>query len=219
MKPTYLCIALLATTLSSCSQTIDSCDDLAGTITHTVTQITGIEAASVFTRNSSSNALEAIDQFNGSEFSNLVINLNLSWIEEQHRFRTPNTTTQSWLDWFVAPAMACSLVPFEDYYEPSVSRIEIYSDGDLNNDFLAGSNLAGAFTDPSVISDNMTLFDASENGVLLSNRLYSLVPAWSNGALAAAPETPAIHIFTIMVALSDGHTFEIRTPEVLISGS
>lgn len=211
-------MAVLAFTISACTVSSDSCDDLDGTITHTVTELTSIESASVLKRDPISSVLEAIDQFNGTEFSNLIIEVELSWIEEQHRFRAPSTFIQSLLNWFISPVMACSLTPYYEDYQPAVTSIEIYSDSDLNGNFIAGSNLAKVFAATGVMSGNSTLLTASENGGLLSVRKYSLGAAWLDGVLATTPVTPNVHIFTIMITLDDGRAFEIRTPEVLLSG-
>lgn len=202
-----------------CSQHDDSCSDLAGTITHTSTEITGIGSISVFKRNTNASTIEAIDQFTGTEFSNLIIELNLSWVEEQHRFRQTNTFMQSFLDWFVSPVMACSLAPYYEEYQPGVSSIQVFSDSDFNQDYTAGTDLTSLFAAAEMMGASNSLLDANDNNSLLSARTYSLEPVWLDGELVTRPTTPSSHIFTIMISLSDGSAYEIRTPELLLSGS
>ncbi len=219
MNHTALSFALITTlSIASCSQSDDSCSDLEGKITHTSTEITGIESASVFKRSTNSNVVEAVDQFNGTEFSNLIIEIKLSWIEEQHRFRATNTFIQSFLDWFISPVMACTLAPYYEDYQPAVSSLQIFSDSDVNENYAAGSDLAQLFSANGMMGESTSLLEATNNGTLASARTYSLEPAWVGGELATAPTTPNEHIFTIMISLEDGSTFEIRTPEVLLSG-
>ena len=211
---------VLITTLSivSCSQSDDSCSDLEGTITHTTTEITGIESASILKRSANSNVIEAVDQFNGTEFSNLIINIELSWIDEQHRFRENNTFIQSLLDWFVSPAMACTLVPYYEDYQPAVSSLQIFSDSDVNENYPTGSDLSELFAAGGMMGESNSLFEATNSGSLASSKAYSLEPTRIGGELVTAPMTPNEHIFTIMISLEDGSAFEIKTPEVLLSG-
>ena len=211
-------MAELASTISSCTFSSDSCDGLEGRITHSVTEITGIKSASVFKRNSNSSVIEAVDQFNGAEFSNLIIEIELSWIEEQHRFRAPATFNQSLLSWFISPAVACTLAPYYEDFQPAVTSVEVYSDNDLNGDFVAGSDLTNVFAATGMMGGNSTLLEAAENNGLLSARSYSLQSEWQDGVLATTPVIPKAHIFTIMITLDNGRAFEIRTPDVLLSG-
>ncbi len=168
---------------------------------------------------SGSTNLEVVNQTEGSAFSNLVVDVQLSWIEEQHRFRAPSTFIQSMLDWFVPPVMACTLVPFFDDYQPAVSRIDISSDSDFNDDYPAGSNLAGIFRAAGSLEDNnRSLLEAAEGGTFRSARRYQLEPVWVDGVLATTPVTPRLHTFTILITLDDGRAFEVRSDEILISG-
>jgi len=201
-----------------CGQTYNSCSDLEGTITHSTIEITGIESASIFKLSEESNALEAVDQFNGTEFSNLIIEIDLSWIDEQHRLNTTNTIIQSFLDWFLSPTMACSLIPYYEEYQPAVSDLQIYSDNDFNADYIAGSDLTQLFTATDSTSGS-NLFVDNANGIsILSARSYTLQSVWMGRELATIPTTPRVHVFTINVSLEDGRAFEIRTPAVLLSG-
>jgi len=213
-------VSVLLLSLSACAGSDDSCDGLEGTITHSDIEITGVKSASVFKRNSDGTVAETVDQVSGVEFSNLSIDIDLSWIEEQHRFREPNTFIQSALAWFVAPAMACSFPPYFENFQPGVSNIEVYSDSDINDEILAGTDLSALFTTSQLSYDSdSNLTEASENGSLLSARSYSLYPASTSELFSATSVTPEVHTFTIFLALDDGRTFEIQTPAVLISGS
>lgn len=219
MNHTVLSFALIATlSIFSCSQSDDSCSDLEGTITHTTTEITGIESAIILKRSANSNVIEAVDQFNGTEFSNLIIDIELSWIDEQHRFRESNTFIQSFLDWIISPSMACTLPPYYEDYQPALSSLQIFSDSDLNENYLAGSDLSALFAARGMMGESNSLLEATNSGSLASSKAYSLEPAWIGGELATGPMTPNEHIFTIMISLGDGSTFEIKTPEVLLSG-
>lgn len=219
MNRTALSFALVtALSIASCTQNDDSCSDLEGRITHTTTEITGIESASVLKRSANSNVIEAVDQFNGTEFSNLIIDVELSWTEEQHRFRENNTFIQSFLGWFISPVMACSLAPYYEDYQPAVSSLQVFSDTDVNDDYLAGSDLSELFAANAMMGDSNSLLEASNNGTLLSAKTYTLEPAWIGGELISAPTTPNEHRFTIVISLLDGSTFEGTTPEVLLSG-
>ncbi len=211
-------VLITSLTAAGCSQSDDSCDDLNGTITHTTTEIVGIESASVLKRNTVTNALEAVDQINGTEYSNLIVDLKLSWVEEQHRLGSTNTFIQSFLNWLIPPAMACSLAPYYEDYQPAVSTLQIISDSDFNEIYTAGSDLTQLFIANGMMGESDSLFEANSNGALASARTYSLQPAWINGELAAIPTTPTEHIFTIMISLDDGSAFEFRTPAVLLSG-
>lgn len=204
--------------LSACSSAINSCDDLEGIVTHTVTEITGIKSASVLKRNSTTGVSEAVDQFNGTEFSNLSIEIVSSWVAEQHRFSAPTTLIQSLSNWLISPAMACTLAPYYEEYQPGISNISIYSDNDFNTDLVAGLDLSAAFAAIGLMGSSGSLIDASKNSSLLSAREYSLQPAWQDDILVATPATPNIHVFTVTITLSDGHAYSIRTPEVLLSG-
>ncbi len=219
MNRTALYLVLIATLVTSgCGQSHDSCDDLKGTVTHTTTEIVGIESASVFKRSAMTSTLEAVDQTNGTEFSNLIIEINLSWIEEQHRLGSTNTLIQSFLNWLVPPVMACSLVPYYEDYQPAVSNIQIISDNDINENYTAGTDLTPLFATSGMMGESGSLFEANNNQTLASARTYSLEPAWIDGVLATIPTTPNQHIFTLMISLEDGRAFEIRTPAVLLSG-
>ena len=215
---TLCCFFVITLSVVGCTQTDDSCDDLKGTITHTTTEITGINSATAFNRISTSGATAVVDQVNGTEFSNLIIELDLSWIEEVHRFRETNTFNTSLLDWFISPASACSLAPFYDDYQPAVTGIQIFSDSDFNALYTTGTDLTPLFSATGLMGDSTSISKANINGTLLSSRAYLLEPAWVDGELVAIPSTPQQHIFTIMITLTDGQAFEIRTPEVLISG-
>lgn len=220
MKPkAFAMMALLVAVLGACTQSHDTCDDVAGYHTHTITEITGIDAASILQRNPDTQGLEAIDQFTGTNFSNLVIEVDLSWTAEEHRFRATNTFIMSMLDWFIPPAHACSLAPFYEDFEPRVSSVEIFSDSDLNQAFPAGSDLSTVFklTPAPVITDG-AIYSAIEADPL-SSRAYTFTPALTNDALVAIPDTGVAHIFTIMLNLADGRTFEIRTNEVRINSA
>lgn len=232
-KRTLLLFLVLPFTVFACTQSGDSCDDLVGIVTHSTIEITGIESTSLFRRVPVSNTpdsnfpdsatpdsavLEAVDQTSGTEFSNLVIDLRLSWIEEQHRFRAPSTFIQSMLDWFVSPAIACSLAPLNDDYQPAVSRIDIYSDSDFNDDFPAGSNLTEVFRAIGELDENNFAFaGGADNDTFRSARNYRVEPLWRDGVLATTPVTPSMHIFTILITLDDGRAFEVRSDEILIS--
>ncbi len=124
---------------------------------------------------------------------------------------------QSMLDWFVSPALACSLPPYYETFTPEVTSIEIYSDGDLNETYVAGSNLANVFAAPDAINNNGSLASAADSNGLMSARSYALEPLWLDGALATTPITPRRHIFTILLTLADGRTFEVRTQDILLS--
>lgn len=202
-----------------CDNTSDTCSDLAGSITHSTIEITGIEATSVFRQSDNSNVLEAVDQFNGTEFSNLIVRIELSWSEEQHRFREANTFLQSFLNSLVKPVMACTLPPYYEEYQPVVSDLQIYSDSDLSADYTAGSDLSQLFIASGSIGDSTSLSESSEVGSIVSARSYSLRPRWVGGNLVTNPTTPSQHIFTIMISLADGRSFEIRTTEVVLLGT
>lgn len=206
--------------LSSCTETTDSCDDLVGTITHSVIEITDIESALALKRNTSDNTLEAIDQFAGSDFSNLLIDIQLSWNEEQHRFRAPSTFLQSALAWLIPSAYACTLQPYYTDYQPVVTSIQIYSDTDFNENYIAGSDLSPIFTTSLVNNAGLDSLSAAQgNGALLSERAHSIYPARIEGNLAAIPTIPAVHTFTILLALDNGRVHEFRTSSFLLSGT
>jgi len=183
-----------------------------------VTELTDIDSAAVMRRDPVDNVVEAVDQINGVEFSNLSIDITLSWIEEQHRFRAPSILIQSALDWLISPGMACTLAPYYEDYQPKVSGIEIYSDSDLNDEFISGKDLSGVFTTNEISGDSGNLYHANESSSVLSARKYSLTPAWQEGELVTKPVTPKSHTFTILIAMDDGRVFEKRAPVVLISG-
>ncbi|MFK8078180.1 MAG: hypothetical protein AB8B84_16490 [Granulosicoccus sp.] len=212
---------ILLLILSSCAETTtDSCDDIIGTITHSVVEITDIESALPLKRNTSENTLEAIDQVTGTDFSNLLVDIQLSWNEEQHRFRAPSTFIQSALDWLIAPAYACTLQPYYIDYQPVVTSIQIYSDADFNGEYIAGYDLSPLFTTSLVNNAGYeSLSEAQGNGKVLSERTYSLYPARIEGNLVAIPTTPTIHSFTILLALDDGRVHEFRTSSFLLSGT
>lgn len=216
---TYSLALIMSFAVVGCSQSDDSCSDLEGTITHSTIEITGIESASVFKRNDNSNVLEAVDQSNGTEFSNLIVGIELSWNEEEHRFRATNTFLQSFLDWFIAPVMACSLAPYYEEYQPDVSNLQIFSDSDINADYVAGADLTRLFTATDAMSGSNLLVEDADGGSIESARSYLLEPAWMGGELTTIPTTPSQHIFTIIISLDDGRAFETRTPEVLLSGT
>jgi len=219
MNHTVLSFALITTlSIVSCSQSNDSCSDLEGTITHTTTESTGIESALIIKRSANSNVIEAVDQFNGTEFSNLIIEIELSWIDEQHRFRENNTFFQPFLDWFTSPVMACTLAPYYEDYQPAVFSLQIFSNSDVNENYPSGSDLSVLFAASGMMGESNSLLEATNNGSLASSKAYSLEPAWIDGELATAPMTPNEHIFTIIISLEDGSTFEIKTPELLLSG-
>jgi len=211
-------IVVLIPMLSACTQTSDSCEDLEGTITHTTTELTGIDSVAVFRRNSVDGVEQAIDQINGTEFSNLSIKITLSWIEEQHRFRATNTIIQSALNWFISPSMACSLAPYYEEFQPKVSKIELFSDSDLSDEFIAGEDLSSVFTTTEISGVSGNLVEATEDGTLVPARKYSLSPAWKDGRLIVEPLIPKTHGFSILVTLDDGRVFEKQAPVVLISG-
>ena len=220
-KNNRLAVVLVGSIVSGCSSgtgDVDSCADLQGVITHTVTEITGIESVAVYKRIPDSGAFESVDQFNGSEFSNLIIEIQSSWSAEQHRLSAPTTTVTSFLDWLIPPAMACTLLPHYEEYQPTVSNISIYSDSDFNSRFVAGTNLSSIFKATGLIHGNGSLIDDTVNGTVVSAREYSLGPAWIDGALVEAPATPSSHVFTITITLNDGRAYTIRTPEVLLTG-
>lgn len=220
-RRTATLLFLVPLAVLACTQSGDSCDGSEGRITHSDIEITGVKSISLLARLSESSGPDQLDQlgqFDSGGFSNLVIDLQLSWIEEQHRFRAPNTFIQSMLDWFVPAAMACSFVPYYERYQPAVSSIDIYSDSDFNGEFPAGSNLALIFSDAEATDDNnWTLFEAAENDALRPARSYRLEPAMLDGNLVGAPLTPSMHVFTILVTLDDGQAFEIRSEEVLFN--
>lgn len=218
-RSTVIAIVLAGVLSSACTSSSDSCDDLEGYITHTVTELTGIESASVLKYNANTGVSESVDQLSGTEFSNLSIEVELSWVAEQHRFRAPNTFIQSLLNWFIPPAMACSLAPFHEDYQPVVVDISIHSDNDLNADFVAGTNLSTVFEAADLMTASNSLQEASDLGNLLSARVYSLRPTWQNGALTTTPTTPSTHVFTITVTMNDGRAYSMRTPEFLLSGT
>jgi len=217
-KTVFRAMVMIIPLLSACSQSSDSCEDLEGTITHTTTELTGIDSVSVIRRASVDGVEQAVDQINGTEFSNLSIEISLSWTEEQHRFRANNTIIQSALNWFISPSVACSLVPYYEEYQPGVSNIEILSDSDLSDELIAGQDLSRFFTTTEISGDSGNLVEANENFALLSARQYSLTPAWKNGRLIVEPTVPKTHVFSILFTLSDGRVFEKQTPAVLISG-
>lgn len=216
-KGNQITVAVLLLTVSACISSTDSCDDLAGTITHTVTEITGIESTSILRKNPNSDTLSAVDQSSGVEFSNLVIQIDLSWIEEEHRFRAPNTFIESMLGWFVSPVLACSLAPYYEAYQPTVTNIEIYSDSDISEALIAGSNLAPIFNINGITDESNTSINGFEENEFVSARSYLIEPAYTDGELVVIPTTPNRHIFTIMIMLNDGRALEIRTPVVQLS--
>lgn len=210
---------VLLLVLSSCTETTDSCDDLVGTITHSVVEITDIKSVTPLKRNTSENTLEAIDQVAGSDFSNLVIDIQLSWNEEQHRFRAPSTFIFSALGWLIPSAYACTLQPYRTDYQPVVTSLQIYSDADFNDNYIAGSDLSPLFTTSLINSAGIDSLSAAHgNGELLSKRSHSLIPARTEGNLAAIPSVPNVHTFTFMLGLNNGHIHEFRTSSFLLSG-
>lgn len=212
-------LTLLTLLVGACSESTDSCDDLIGTVTHSVVEITGIASASVYKRNASENTLQAVDPFTGTEYSNISIDLQVSWSEEQYRFRAPSTLIQSALDWFIPSANACSLLPYYTAYQPAVTSIQIYSDADFNEDYLAGTDLSPLFNTSRINSANVSsLFEARGNTDILSSRSHTLIAARTEGILAAIPATPTIHTLTIMMSLDDGRVYEFRTTSFLLSG-
>ena len=204
--------------INGCTQSSDGCDGLEGYHTHSVIEITGIESASVYTRAADTGTLVATDQANGTDFSNLVIQVDMSWIEEQHRFRAPSTFLQSLSDWFISPAMACSMPPYHEDYQPAVISIEIHSDSDLNADYLAGEELNEILTITGVSHHDNMSEELADSADPLSARRYWLQAEQQDGEAAVIPDTPSTHIFTVMVSLEDGRVFEIRTPAILLSG-
>jgi len=214
----FIPLAFITTLLSSCSQSGDSCDDLEGVVTSTLIELTGLKSATVFQRTADSTELVAIDPTIGTDFSNLQIDLEFSWIAEQQRFRAPSTFLQSALTWIISPAMACTLSPFTENYEPAINSIEVFSEADFNDSFTAGTNLASVFAANGFTGESSTLLEASNSNNLLSSRSYSLTPSYSVDELVAIPALPRTHIFTVIVTLDNGQAFETRTTEVLLSG-
>lgn len=211
--------AVLLLVLKACTETTDSCDDLVGTITHSVVEITDIKSATPLKRNTSENTQQAIDQIAGSDFSNLVIDIQLSWNEEQHRFRAPSTFIHSALGWLIPSAYACTLQPYRTDYQPVVTRLQVYSDADFNENYIAGTDLSALFTTSLINSAGIDSLSAAKgNGELLSERSHSLFPARTEGNLAAIPSIPKIHTFTILLGLNNGRIHEFRTSSFLISG-
>lgn len=213
---TSLCLMLI---LSACTTSSDSCEGLEGTVTRTEIEITGIDTIAVVKRIPESGVIEAVNEFNGSEFSNLSIELVLSWEAQEHRFRAPSTFIQSLLDWLAPAAHACTLVPPYDDYQPAVVGISVLSDTEFNADYPAGSDLAPLFTAQGLMSGNNTLSEASESEGLRSATAYALQAAMADGVLAASPVTPATHVFTLLIMLDDGRMYEVQTAAVLLSGA
>lgn len=205
--------------LVACTQSSNTCDGQEGLITHSTIEITGIKSTSIQRQVPNSTVVEAVDQVSGTEFSNMEIVLELSWIAEQHRFRTQNTFIQSFLDWFIPPAYACSLPDYYEEFEPAVNSVEIYSDSDFNPELVAGSDLSEVFQITGLISEAVEFPAAQADGRLLSAKQYSLQAAWINGELSSVPVTPKVHAFTLLVTLDDGRAFEVRTAEVLLDGA
>jgi len=214
--PVALLFAL--TVASACTQTHDTCDDVAGFRTHITTEITGIESVAAFRLDPSTGALGAIDQFNGSELSNLTIELSFSWIDEEHRFRAPNTFVTSFLDWLMPTAVACSLAPAGDDFKSIIKSINIYSDIDLTDELTAGQELNGLFAATGMMQESKTLFEAIESDSLISAKNYSLRKARLGAIVDPMVISPGTHVFTISITLDDGQSFEVRTPEFLVSG-
>jgi hypothetical protein len=221
MSRTFVLTAILIGTLTaSCSGGTGStsCDDLRGVLTHTVTEITGIESSSAFKQIPDTGALESVDQTNGTEFSNLIIELETSWIAEQHRLDAPSTIIQSFLNWIIPSALACSLIPPYEEFQPTVTSINIFSDSDFNADLTAGSDLSVAFEITELAQEGDSFHTLPNSEILASARAYSLRALWEGDALVATPITPENHVFTITLTLADGRAYTIRTAELLLSG-
>jgi len=196
----------------------NSCYDLIGVVTHSDIEITGIKSVSLTTISLSNQELNNFEPLEVTDFSNLQILLEMSWIEEQHRLSAPSTIIQSMVNWFISPAAACSLVPRYEEFQPKIVSIEIYSETDFNETLIAGSNLAEFFHfTPLDLFEDRSVSAPSENSISTA-RSYRINPAWKNGTLIASPDTPKTHVFNITVILDNGHIYEARSPEFLISG-
>lgn len=216
-KSTFL-IVTFSLVIASCSFSSDSCEDQEGLVTHSTIEITGVDAVALFKRNSERDGLRAVDENNGTEFSNLVIDVDLAWTEEQHRFRATNTFIYSLLNWFVSPAVACTFPPYYEEFTPAVSNISIHSDTDINENYIAGSDLISLFSVIGVSGENNNLTQTPEDGVFFSAKSYFIEPAYIDGLLVTTPVTPADHVFTVIITLDDGKAFEVRFPEVPLTG-
>lgn len=220
MRPSSSCISLLAlTVLFGCGQSDDSCDDLVGSITHSTVEITGIEVTDAYRRSPDNGVLEAVNQIDGVEFSNLVLTTRFLWVEEQHRYQSPNTFIQSLLDKLVAPAQACSLAVVRDSYEPVISDIKIYSDTDFSAEHTAGDDLSTLFKISGGIGDLSLGNSVAISPQMINERSLSLEALWVDGLLPVVPITPRTHRFTLMIVLEDGRAFETQVSEVLLSAT
>lgn len=210
--------AFLSVVLCACTQSSDSCDDLKGIITHSTIEVTGLQSVTIKSTNSETAENMAVDQNIGTAFSNLSISIDLSWIEEEHRFRATNTFLYSLLGWFLSPAVACSLPGYYEEYTSQVKTIGIFSDNDFNSEFIAGTDLATLFSVEDAFEISASLATVNDNNSLRAARSYLLRPTWLNGQLVSLPVVPNSHIFTVSVTLNDGRRFELRTSEFLIAG-
>jgi|GEM_PF-2356813 len=209
---------LVLATASACTESHDTCDDVAGFRTHVTTEITGIDTVAIGKRDPNTGVLEAVDQTRGSEFSNLEIELAFSWRDEEHRFRAPNTFVTSFVEWLFPTANACSLASVEDDFKAYITNINLFSDSDLNTDLAAGQELNAVFEAKDMMQSSRTLYEAGESGSLQSSKRYTIRPAFFNGVLAANSIEPSTHVLTISITLDDGRSLEVRTPEFLLTG-